>query len=120
MPRPNRNYEKSKDFFGSMTRLIKILNPWKYLLITCLLLALISAVLAIVTPKQLTKITDTIKDGFSPNTEKISLIISKSTEKMVSNLSNPEVINTLTDYEKEELSKLNNNYQNIINLDESL
>lgn len=31
MPRPGpRTNEKSKDFFGSMKRLLKNLNPWKY------------------------------------------------------------------------------------------
>ena len=35
MPRPGpRVEEKSKDFKGSMIRLLKNLNPWKYILVT--------------------------------------------------------------------------------------
>ena len=33
MPRPGRNFEKSKDFKGSMKRLLKSLDNYRYLLI---------------------------------------------------------------------------------------
>ena len=50
MPRPGGPIggmpEKSKDFKGSMFRLFKSLNKWRYLLIFALILAMASAILA--------------------------------------------------------------------------
>ena len=48
MPRPggSRNFEKSKDFKGSMLRLIKNLSPWKVIMCIALVLAMVSAILA--------------------------------------------------------------------------
>ena len=73
MPRPgeNRVHEKSKDFKGSMLRLIKNLKPWKYIMIMALTLAMISAALALVAPKKLSKFADLIGEGLVPKTEKI-------------------------------------------------
>ncbi len=72
MPRPGRgpgNFEKSKDFKGSMIRLIKNLKPWKYIMGLALALAMISAVLALVAPNRLSKFADLIGEGLVPNTE---------------------------------------------------
>ena len=44
MPRPGRNFEKSKDFKGSIKRLFKSLDRWKVLLYFSLLLAMISSI----------------------------------------------------------------------------
>ena len=77
MPRPGRGprvQEKSKDFKGSMIRLIKNLKPWKYIMIFAMILALISAVLALITPDKLSSLTDTISQGIKPNTEKMTEI----------------------------------------------
>ena len=72
MPRPGRgpgNFEKSKDFKGSMIRLIKNLKPWKYLMGLALVLAMISAILALVAPNRLSKFADLIGAGLVPDTE---------------------------------------------------
>ena len=76
MPRPggNRVHEKSKDFKGSMLRLIKNLNPWKYIMIMALTLAMVSAALALVAPKKLSSFADLIGEGLVPKTEKIGQI----------------------------------------------
>ncbi len=74
MPRPIRTPEKSKDFFGSIKRLIKNLNPWKFLLIMSLLLAMISAILALVSPDKLSNLTDTITAGIIPKKDKLAEI----------------------------------------------
>ena len=73
MPRPGGrgpgNFEKSKDFKGSMIRLIKNLKPWKYLMGLALALAMISAILALVAPNRLSKFADLIGEGLVPDTE---------------------------------------------------
>ena len=67
MPRPSRGVpEKSKDFKGAMKKLFKSLNKWKYLVIISLVLALISAILALITPNKLSNLTDTITEGIRP------------------------------------------------------
>lgn len=83
MPRPmpsrgkNRMPEKSHDFKGSMIRLFNSLNKWKYLLLVSLGLAMISAVLAIISPNILSDLTDTITEGVKPNTEALKVISEK-------------------------------------------
>ena len=42
-------HEVSKDFKGSMIRLIKNLGPWKWTMIFALTVAMISAILALIT-----------------------------------------------------------------------
>ncbi len=79
MPRPGkRNFEKSKNFKGSIKRLLSTLKPWRALLVISLTLAMISAILSLVAPNQLSGLTDTITEGLSPNLteEKISEIMS--------------------------------------------
>ena len=75
MPKPNvgglggRTPEKSKDFIGSMKRLLENLKPWRVLLYLSLVLAMVSAVLSLISPNKLSDLTDTITLGISPNTE---------------------------------------------------
>ena len=76
MPRPggDRFHEKSKDFKGSMLRLIKNLKPWKYIMIIALTLAMVSAALALIAPKKLSNFADLIGEGLVPKTEKLGEI----------------------------------------------
>ena len=78
MPRPGGrgpgNFEKSKDFKGSMIRLIKNLKPWKYIMGLALALAMISAILALVAPNRLSKFADLIGEGLVPNTQMMQTI----------------------------------------------
>lgn len=70
MPRPMGRRgvpEKSRDFKGSMIRLFNNLNRWKYILVLSLILAMISAILALVAPNKLSELTDTITLGLQPN-----------------------------------------------------
>ncbi len=71
MPRPMGPHrgvpETSKDFSGSIKRLFNSLNKWRYLLILSLVLAMISAILALVAPNKLSDLTDTITLGLQPN-----------------------------------------------------
>ena len=68
-PGRSGGYEQSKDFKGSMIRLIKNLKPWKYIMILALSLAMISAILALVAPNRLSKFADLIGEGLVPDTE---------------------------------------------------
>jgi len=72
MPRPGRNVpEKSKDFFGSMKRLLSNLKPWRVIMILALVLAMVSAILSLIAPNKLSDFTDTISKGLIPKTEKL-------------------------------------------------
>ena len=119
MRRPGQTsiQEKSKDFKGSMIRLLNNLKPWKIIIIASLTLALISAILSLIAPNKLSDFTDYISNGLVPKTEKIVEIsqkieqnieksnIEKKLESIISNnnLSNEEKIQTI-----EVMKKMNN------------
>lgn len=92
MPRPGRTMpEKAKDFKGSMKRLIKNLGKWKNTMIMALVLAMISALLALIAPNKLSDFADTISEGLVPNTQKLTQI----TETITNNLSSDKAKNKL-------------------------
>ncbi len=70
MPRPRGPRggipEKSKDFKGSMKRLFSSLKSWHTLILISLILAMSSAILALIAPNKLSDLTDTITLGISP------------------------------------------------------
>ena len=84
MPRPKgpRAQEKSKDFKGSMLRLLKNLKPWKYIMSIALILAMISAILSLIAPNKLSDFTDKVGEGLTPNTEKLAEIGNKIVENI--------------------------------------
>ena len=86
MPRPGgeRNFEKSKDFKGSMLRLIKNLSPWKVIMCIALVLAMVSAILALIAPNKLSDFADIIGKGLSPNVEKLGEIGSTISSNLTS------------------------------------
>ena len=67
MPRPARTMEKSKDFKGSMKKLIISLKNFHVLLIISLVLAMASAILALVSPNKLSDLTNEVTLGITPN-----------------------------------------------------
>ena len=95
MPRPGGrgagNFEKSKDFKGSMIRLIKNLSPWKFIMIFSLMLAMISAILALIAPNRLSKFADLIGEGLVPNTS----VIEEIGKKINDNLAQEKIVNKL-------------------------
>lgn len=104
------NYEKSKDFKGSMKRLILNLNPWRNIMIFALLLAMISAIFSLIAPDKLSGLTDTITAGIGPNQEKLELIIAEvnnslSTENLENKLNNLNIELELSD---NEINNVNN------------
>ena len=64
-PRAGRVVEKPKDFFGSLTRLLRYTGKYFPLMVTAIIIAIIGAVLAIVGPGQLSKVTDLITMGIA-------------------------------------------------------
>ncbi len=70
MPRPNK-FEKSKDFKGSVKKLIKSLKGFHIAIIVGLILAMVSSILSLIAPNQLSKITDYITVGLKPNVDKL-------------------------------------------------
>ena len=67
MPRHMRgNGEKSKDFKGSMLKIIKSLKAWYKGIVISLVLAFISAILALIAPNKLSDLADCITKGITP------------------------------------------------------
>lgn len=102
MPRmggPSGAPEKSRDFSGSMKRLIKGLNNWKIIMYIALILAMISAILALISPNKLSTLTDEITIGIKPN-------ISEDVIKDI--MKDPKI----SQKDKQELNKLMDDYKN--------
>lgn len=80
MPRPmHGNNEKSKDFVGSIKRLLANLKPWKILMGLAITLAFLSAILSLTAPNKLSSLTDVITSGIKPNTEVLQSVITEIT-----------------------------------------
>ena len=69
MPRPGSGGvpEKSKNFSGTLKKLFHSLEKWRVLVVFALILAVASAILALITPNKLSELTDTITEGIKPN-----------------------------------------------------
>lgn len=76
MPRPGgRNVpEKSKDFFGSIKRLLSNLKSWRIIIIVALFLAMFSAILSLIAPNKLSDFTDIITKGLAIKTDKLTYL----------------------------------------------
>lgn len=111
MPRPGqeRVMEKSKDFKGSMIRLIKNLNPWKYVMIIAITLAMFSSALALFAPNKLSEFADLISDGLVPKTEKLKEIGEEIGKNFVQIDFNKKIVelNTNVDLTKNEQQEIN-------------
>ncbi len=111
MPRPmgrQQQNEKSKNFSKTMIKLFKSLKKWQILLMVSLFLAVVSAILSIVTPNQLSKLTDTISNGIIPQTDKLKEIATGITnnlseEKMPQKIEKIMASNEFSNEEKEQL-----------------
>ena len=102
MPRmggPSGAPEKSRDFSGSMKRLIKGLNNWKIIMYIALILAMISSILALISPNKLSTLTDEITIGIKPN-------INEDVIKDI--MQDPKI----SQKDKQELNKLMDDYKN--------
>ena len=91
MPRHDRVPEKVKDFKGTIIRLFKSLEQWRYLLVIASILAMIAAILSTIAPNKLSDITDVISNGIKPNTENIKLVNEKIYENLAINASSKKI-----------------------------
>ena len=68
MPRPQMNVkqEKSKDFKGSIKKIIISLKPWHRAIIISITLAMISSIISLIAPNKLSDLTDYIREGITP------------------------------------------------------
>ena len=78
MPRPmHASSEKSKDFVGSIKRLLANLKPWKVLMGLAITLAFLSAILSLTAPNKLSSLTDVITNGLKPNTDVLQEVVTE-------------------------------------------
>lgn len=92
MPRPmHASSEKSKDFVGSIKRLLANLKPWKVLMGLAITLAFLSAILSLTAPNKLSSLTDVITKGIKPNTDILQEIVTE-----ISNNFNSEAMSEKT------------------------
>lgn len=66
-----KNMDSAKDLKGTLKRLFLELKTYKKILIIAIFLAVISSVIAIITPKRLSNLTDEISKGLRVNESKI-------------------------------------------------
>ena len=108
MPR-NRGPEKVKDLKGTLLRLFKNLNKWRYMLVVASILAMVAAMLSTIAPNKLADVTDVITDGLKPNTENIEKISTKIYKNiMIGTLSNnpDDAINKFSNLSNEDKEKI--------------
>lgn len=76
MPRHGMHVsEKSKNFSQAIKRLWHEINNYKAFMMIGVILAIFSAIFTIVSPNQLSKLTDEIQNGLIPNTHNIELLM---------------------------------------------
>ncbi len=97
MPRPmHATNEKSKDFVGSIKRLLSNLKPWKVLMTIAIILAFSSAILSLTAPNKLSSLTDVITNGIRPNTEILQEVVTKITDNFNSEAMSEKTMLILT------------------------
>ena len=99
MPRPGK-IEKSKDFKGSMKKLLKSLKKYYVAIIAGLILAMVSSILALIAPRKLSDITDYVTEGLRPNVDKLQevsgVIYGNTMNNFMVIYSNAELLDTET------------------------
>ena len=119
MPKRNENFEKAKDFKGSLKKLLHYLNKFHKLILIAFTLAAFSAILSIVAPNKLSDLADIISDGLVPNIndstineimtdENISISDKKEFSNMISNIdeTNAQNIYKLIDEMPEDIANI--------------
>ena len=100
MPR-HEKIEKSKDFKGSIKKLIISLKKYHISIIIALVLAMFSAILSLISPNKLSELADYITECLKPNTEKLTEITSTIYQNGISNFFDIYKSNeNLTEFEK--------------------
>lgn len=113
MPRPGSKIEKSKDFKGSIKKIISSLSKWHTIIIISFVLAMASAIMYLIAPNKLSDLTNHITDGIKPNIN----------EKVITEIINDDSISA--NDKQEFLQVINSNdtdniLENIDNLPEAI
>ena len=98
-----RQVEKINDFKGTLIRLFKNLNMWKYLCVVAIIFAMFAAILSTVAPNKLADVTDVISEGIKPRGNNI--------EKVLKNIYSHSNINVVVDNDNK-----NNDYLEMYNV----
>ncbi len=108
MPRGEKNFEKSKNFKGSMIRLLKNLGPWKIIMVVALMFAAVSAVLALITPNILSDFANTASRGL-PDQAALEKFNNELNNKIIESNPYEKIINITcgTGYSREEWILIN-------------
>ncbi len=85
--------EKPKNFAEAITKLVKSLSPFKFLIILSLILAAISSILSLVAPNRLSDLTDEISKGLTINTANAE----KLEEDLLSSFNEEQMPKTVAD-----------------------
>ncbi len=108
MPRPmggkdGQNYEKAKDFRGTMKKLIQCLNKFHKLMIIAFILAAVSAILSIIAPDYLSDMADVISDGLVPNISE-NIVTEIMTDTTISDSDKIEFMEIMSDISEDSSS----------------
>lgn len=78
---------KSKDLKKSIKRLFRELKSYRFIIIFATILAILSSIIAIITPRRISKLTDEISKGLIPD----NTAVKKLTEKVVNNINSGNI-----------------------------
>lgn len=90
-----KKQEESKDFKKAVKRIFIDLKPYRVVIIIATILAILSSVITILTPKRLSTLTDEIAKGLAPNQEKLEDVIGKISLNFQSGKNEELIINNV-------------------------
>ena len=105
MPRPGSKIEKSKNFKVSIIKLFNSLKPWHVVISLSIILAIVSAVISLITPNKLSDLTNYITEGLAPriNSNTITQLMN---DRSISNEDKEKLALILNDIDDSSDSKL--------------
>ncbi|MGM9834780.1 MAG: ABC transporter ATP-binding protein [Bacilli bacterium] len=121
--------EKSKNFKETMIKLFHDMKKWHKLLFIALILAVVSAILGLITPNLLSKFTDEVENGIKPNNVKMEELEARIRRNITDNrilMNNYQIIMNSKEFPEEDKIILtdaikNNNKEHIMEIsDETL
>lgn len=102
--------EKANNFSLAMKKIFASMNSFRNLMVVAIFFAMISSILALVSPNKISNITDAITEGITPNEDNIALIMKTISSNFESedNIKNILYSDKLTDEEKYTLMNIFN------------
>ena len=106
--------EKVKDLKGTLLRLFKNLDRWRYMMVMSIILALLAAILSTIGPNKLADVTDVISEGIKPNTAKLEEVAEHIYQNIAINYPRQDINNTsfsVEDIDEEQLRNVLSNFK---------